>query len=334
MAVIHYVTHRPNMKSHVKPLDRGLRTRQLSKSDGRKLQRTPPTRFPPFFSSPFTGLLFEAPLLLLFSLPHQFAVSATTKMAPTMQQPSRHDDGYPWMYSSNSFAGPGSIDRLGLQMASWVYGWIQALQRDPNTPLGTPGYQYWLCDTTTRPYAVGQPLAAHIAEPYNRATDGGEAAAGIVADAKKAGNRGRDVPCAAWLNAGFPQYADGAPNTASFIPWPCRAAHHFASIAIESTRDLLLAQADVPDCCVKPLNPSYFEYAYYSFRASWLKRAAESFTALYVTRMSDAVNPGTLAPDASDQIWFCTNVGGRAYVIWVVDDYGHEALPTDRLQLW
>ncbi|TPX67506.1 hypothetical protein SpCBS45565_g03741 [Spizellomyces sp. 'palustris'] len=148
---------------------------------------------------------------------------------------------------------------------------------------------------------------------------------------KKLERTARDVPCAAWLDAGFPQHANGTPKTAPFTSWPSRAAHGFAAIA---ARGLLLKLAGVADFCVKYLNPSHSEYANYSFRASRLKRAAESFTALYVTRMSDAVNPGTIDADASDQIWFCTNVGGRAYIIWVVDNYGHEALPTDHIRVW
>ncbi|KNC98041.1 uncharacterized protein SPPG_09378 [Spizellomyces punctatus DAOM BR117] len=210
-------------------------------------------------------------------------------------------------------------------MATWVKVWIHELYEDPNKPLEHYRGEDWVVDGASKPYATSQPLMMHIAEPYSRASDGGQAAVGIIANAKTIGKRLRDVPCAAWLDAGVPQHVAGNPKMARFTLWPDCEAHDFAEIAIEATRAVLLKLANAAETTEEQLHPKHREHSYYHFQAVNLKRAAEMFTALYVTQANGSKTPGTPAPEATDQIWFCANIMGRTTIIWTINEDSFEA---------
>ncbi|KND00599.1 uncharacterized protein SPPG_09137 [Spizellomyces punctatus DAOM BR117] len=306
---------------------------ELSKSAGDDLKRAP-LLAPPLFSSSTTNELLP---LHNHSASQTLSIDTETKafISNTMTTDIRGqqgvsilstlEEGYPWSEVSDAFAAENSIEQLGAAMATWVEVWIRELYEDPNKTLEHYRGEDWVVDGALKPYATSQPLMMHIAEPYSRASDGGQAAVSIVADAKKIGKRLRDVPCAAWLDAGVPQHAAGNPKTACFTLWPDREAHDFADIAIEAARAVLLKLANAAETTEEQLRPKHREHAYYHFRAVNLKRAAEMFTALYITQANGSRTPGTLAPEATDQIWFCTNVMGHATIIWMINEDSLEA---------
>ncbi|KNC96626.1 uncharacterized protein SPPG_07840 [Spizellomyces punctatus DAOM BR117] len=319
-----------------------LRASELSKSAGDNLKRTP-LHAPPLFSSSTAHDLLPLHTHSASQTP-SIDTETKTSISNTMNTdlrgqagvsvPSTYMSGYPWEEDSGDFEAEGVLDCLGVAIATWVHSWVHQLRTNPNVPLQTPGHEFWLGVDAPKPYAVGQPLTNHIADPYSKATDGGEAVVGIVADAKKPGKRGRPAPCAAWLDRGVPQHEAGSRKMAPFTDWPNDDTHEFASAIIEAARTVLLRTANAAEASARLTRPRHHEHAEYHFRATNLKRAAETFTALYVTRTGPDVTPGTIVRTATDQIWFCCNVGGRASIIWVVNQDADEADPTDLVPTW
>ncbi|KNC99383.1 uncharacterized protein SPPG_09291 [Spizellomyces punctatus DAOM BR117] len=121
---------------------------------------------------------------------------------------------------------------------------------------------------------------------------------------------------------------------APFTDWLNDDAHEFASAIIEAARMVLLRTANAAEASARLTRPRHHEHAEYHFRVTNLKRAAETFTALYVTRTGPDVTPGTIVHTATDQIWFCCNISGRASIIWVVNQDADEADPTDPVPTW
>ncbi|KNC99704.1 uncharacterized protein SPPG_05084 [Spizellomyces punctatus DAOM BR117] len=146
--------------------------------------------------------------------------------------------------------------------------------------------------------------------------------------------RGRPAPCATWLDRGVPEHEAGSQKTAPFTDWLNDDAHEFVSAVIEAARMVLLRMANTAEASARLTRPRHHKHVEYHFHVTNLKRATDTFMALYVTRTGPDVTPGTIICTATDQIWFCCNVSGRASIIWVMNQNADEADPTDLVLTW
>jgi hypothetical protein len=243
---------------------------------------------------------------------------------------------YPWNPREFIFSFPTDLARLGSHIASWAHTWLCARASSAVAVYNPPAAETsdWLLPGTVRHPAIGTPINNWIAPGFQGGAPHPKFL-GISADAQKVSKRARILPGAAWIDAGWPQYDDDVSgddqatptiHNADFTDWPDLSALDFLERVLKTFRPTLLALARAvratrvtlleatPDGAAP--GP---EIAALDARARLFDVAAKSFTAVYITRTDPARPAGTIAPAATDELWFVCLVGNAAWVLWVVD---------------